>query len=63
MKIWIVNFSSYGMKLDAVVIHESGGQAVALLKLGTESRLYDVTEIGMATGNLTPRIVTEDKLA
>lgn len=63
MKIWLVNFSSYGMKLDAVVIHESGGQAVALLKLGTESRLYDVTEIGMATGNLTPRIVTEDKLA
>lgn len=63
MKIWLVNFSSYGMKLDAVVVHESGGRAVALLKLGAESRLYEVIEIGTATGDLTPRIVTEDKLS
>lgn len=63
MKLWLINFRTYGMKLDAVVVHESDGAAVALLKLGAESRLDDVEEIGTATGNLTPRIVTEDKLA
>lgn len=63
MKLWLVIFTSYGIRLDAVVVHGSEGQAVALLKLGVESRLYDVTEIGTATGDLTPRIVTEDKLA
>ncbi len=63
MKLWLINFTTCGLKLDAVVCHVTAGEAVALLKLGTESRLYDVIELGTATGDLTPRIVTEDKLS
>lgn len=62
MKVWLINFTTCGIKLDAVVVHESGGAAVAMLKLGADSRLYEVEKIGEATENFTPRIVTEDKL-
>lgn len=62
MKLWLVKFASFGFALDAVVCAADRGQAIALLKLTADSKLDDALEIGVATGDLTPRVVTEDSL-
>lgn len=64
MKVWLVEFTSYGFGLDAVVVARSWSEAITLLRLGPDSKLVgEPKEIGDATGDLTPRVVTEDKLA
>lgn len=62
VKLWLVRFTSFGFKLDAVVVHRTGPEAVALLELNRDSLFDDIVELGTATGDLTPRVVTEDKL-
>ena len=62
MKIWLVTFSAFGIPLDAVVVAPNYGTAVTMLKLTADERLRDAVEIGVATGDETPRIVTEDRI-
>lgn len=61
MKIWHVSFTSFGFEMDAVVVHQTRGEAIALLKLTPDEKLSDAREIGAALGDLTARVVTEDK--
>lgn len=62
MKIWLVEFTQFGFGMDAVVVAPTDAEAIVLLQLTADERLDDVKEIGQATGDLTPRVVTQDSL-
>lgn len=62
MKIWHVKFTQWCFSLEAVVVEETGEAAIARLKLTEEQRLKPGRPqcIGLAYGNLTPRVITRD---
>lgn len=62
MKIFLVEFTQHGFGMDAVVVATAESEAIVLLNLSEYERLDKSTEIGLATGDLTPRVVTQDSL-
>lgn len=62
MKIWLVEFTQNGFGMDAVVVAGTRSEAIVILAMTPDETLDQATEIGEATGDLTPRVVTQDTL-
>lgn len=62
MKIWLVKFEECGFRLDAVVVEQDWGWAIARLKLSEGTKVIGEPECLGEAKDPTPRVVTQDKL-
>ena len=61
-KLWLVRFEECGFRLDAVVVEQDWGHAIALLKLPPGAKVLGQPECLGDALDVTPRVVTQDKL-